>query len=239
MASNFWFGDKRSRISDILSEYGMTVMDYPQQYEGCPLLQLKMIHHFLKSCENWLSVEGQHNMLLMHCERGSWPVLAFMLAGLLLYRKIYIGEQRTLEMVYKQARRDFIQHFFPLNPQPSHLRYLHYITRQRGGPEWPLISRPFILDSIVLHVVPRFDADGGCRPYLIVHGQDSSPGNKSAKVLYEMPNAKKHLQRYGQVTSPNLTKWFERLGPRGGDGHIRHVILSKHAVKQRQNLQMG
>jgi hypothetical protein len=55
MASNFWSRDKRSRISDILSEYDMTVMDYPQQYEGCPLLQLEMIHHFLKSCENWLA----------------------------------------------------------------------------------------------------------------------------------------------------------------------------------------
>jgi len=200
MVSHFWSGDKRSQISDILSEYDMTVMDYPQQYEGCPLLQLEMIHHFLKSCENWLSVEGQHNMLLMHCERGGWPVLAFMLAGLLLYRKTYTGEQKTLDMVYKQARRDFIQQFFPLNPQPSHLRYLHYITRQGGGSEWPPISRPLILDSVVLHVVPRFDADGGCRPYLRVHGQDSSPGNKSAKVLYEMPKTKKHLQRYGQVT---------------------------------------
>ncbi|ONM24943.1 Formin-like protein 20 [Zea mays] len=105
-------------------------------------------------------------------------------------------------MVYKQARRDFIQQFFPLNPQPSHLRYLHYITRQGGGSEWPPISRPLILDSIVLHVVPRFDTDGGCRPYLIVHGQDSSPGNKSAKVLYEMPKTKKHLQRYGQAEVP-------------------------------------
>ncbi|CAL5071936.1 unnamed protein product [Urochloa decumbens] len=202
MVSNFWSGDKRSRISDILSEYDMTVMDYPQQYEGCPLLQLEMIHHFLKSCENWLSVEGQHNMLLMHCERGGWPVLAFMLAGLLLYRKTYTGEQKTLEMVYKQARRDFIQQFFPLNPQPSHLRYLHYITRQGSGSEWPPISRPLMLDSVVLHVVPRFDAEGGCRPYLRVHGQDSSPGNKSAKVLFEMPKTKKHLQRYGQAEVP-------------------------------------
>uniref|UniRef100_I1QBW4 Formin-like protein n=1 Tax=Oryza glaberrima TaxID=4538 RepID=I1QBW4_ORYGL len=211
MVSNFWSGDKRSRISDILSEYDMTVMDYPQQYEGCPLLQLEMIHHFLKSCENWLSVEGQHNMLLMHCERGGWPVLAFMLAGLLLYRKTYTGEQKTLEMVYKQARRDFIQQFFPLNPQSSHMRYLHYITRQGSGPEKPPISRPLILDSIVLHVVPRFDAEGGCRPYLRVHGQDSSPSNKSAKVLYEMPKTKKHLQRYGQAEVPVKVGAFCRV----------------------------
>uniref|UniRef100_A0ACD5V123 Uncharacterized protein n=1 Tax=Avena sativa TaxID=4498 RepID=A0ACD5V123_AVESA len=202
MVSNFWSGDKRSRISDILSEYDMTVMDYPQQYEGCPLLQLEMIHHFLKSCENWLSVEGQQNMLLMHCERGGWPVLAFMLAGLLLYRKTYTGEQKTLEMVYKQARRDFIQQFLKLNPQPSHLRYLHYVTRHGSGSEWPPISRTLVLDSVVLHTAPRFDSEGGCRPYLRIHGQDSGPGNKSAKVLFEMPKTKKQLRRYGQAEVP-------------------------------------
>jgi hypothetical protein len=46
-----------------------------------------MIHHFLRSGESWLSLE-QQNVLIMHCERGGWPVLAFMLAGLLLYRKL-------------------------------------------------------------------------------------------------------------------------------------------------------
>nr|XP_051215097.1 formin-like protein 5 isoform X2 [Lolium perenne] len=211
MVSNFWSGDKRSRISDILSEYDMTVMDYPQQYEGCPLLQLEMIHHFLKSCENWLSVEGQQNMLLMHCERGGWPVLAFMLAGLLLYRKTYAGEQKTLEMVYKQARRDFIQQFLKLNPQPSHLRYLHYVTRHGSGSEWPPVSRTLVLDSLVLHTTPRFDSDGGCRPYLRIHGQDSSPGNKSAKVLFEVPKTKKHLRRYGQAEVPVKLSAFCRV----------------------------
>ncbi|CAN6176072.1 unnamed protein product [Urochloa humidicola] len=211
IVSNFWSGGKRSRISDILSEYGITVMDYPQQYEGCPLLQLEMIHHFLISCENWLSVGGQHNMLLMHCDRGGWPVLAFMLAGLLLYRKTYTGEQKTLKMVYKKARWDFIQQFFPLNPQPSHLRYLHYITRKGSGSEWPPTRGPLILVSVVLHAVPRFDADGGCRPYLRVHGPDSSAGNKSTKVLFEMPKTKQHIQHYGQAEFPIKINVFCRV----------------------------
>ncbi|KAG1366834.1 putative formin-like protein 6 [Cocos nucifera] len=48
MVFNFREGDRRSQVSDILSDYNMTVMDYPQQYEGCPLLPLEMIHHFLR-----------------------------------------------------------------------------------------------------------------------------------------------------------------------------------------------
>ncbi|GKA28780.1 hypothetical protein Tco_0715025 [Tanacetum coccineum] len=33
MVCNFKEGDKRTQISDILSQYDMTVMEYPRQYE--------------------------------------------------------------------------------------------------------------------------------------------------------------------------------------------------------------
>ncbi|KAF3328666.1 formin-like protein 6 [Carex littledalei] len=112
-------------------------MDYPQNYEGCPLLPLEMVHHFLKSSETWLSMEGQHNILLLHCDKGGWPVLAFMLAGLLLYTKAYTGEQPTLEMVYNQAPKELLHVFSSLNPQRSHLRYLNYVTRLGNGHEQP------------------------------------------------------------------------------------------------------
>ncbi|RWW75444.1 hypothetical protein BHE74_00016541 [Ensete ventricosum] len=178
MVFNFKEGDKRSQISNILTESDMTVMDYPLQYEGCPLLSLEMIHHFLKSSESWLSLEGQHNVLLMHCERGGWPVLAFMLAGLLLYRKQYTGEQRTLEMVYKQAPKELHHLLSPLNPQPSHLRYLQYISRRGNAPEWPPKDIPFTLECLILRIVPNFDGEGGCRPMVRIYGQDPlAPNN--------------------------------------------------------------
>jgi len=70
MISNFGTRKEESPICHILSEYGMTVLDYPGHYEGCPLLTMEMIHCILKSSESWLSL-GQHNLLLMHCEKGS------------------------------------------------------------------------------------------------------------------------------------------------------------------------
>lgn len=200
MVFNFREGDKRSRISDILSEYDMTVMDYPQQYEGCPLLPLEMIHHFLRSSESWLSLEGQHNVLLMHCERGGWPVLAFMLAGLLLFRKQYSWEQKTLEMVYKQAPKELLQHLSLLNPQPSHLRYLHYISQRGSGSEWPPRDMPFALESMFLTIVPNFDGEGGCRAMVRVHGQDPlTPANRSSKILFETPRTRRQIRHYRQV----------------------------------------
>ncbi|GMJ04944.1 hypothetical protein HRI_004163600 [Hibiscus trionum] len=194
MVFNFREGDKRSQISDILTEYNMTVTDYPRQYGGCPLLPLEMIHQFFQSSERWLSSEGQQNVLLLHCERGGWPVLAFMLAGLLLYRKQYSGEQKTLEMLYKQAPRDLLKLLSPLNPQPSHLRYLHYISRRNLSTDWPPADTPRFLNYIILRVLPPLEGRDGCRPVIHVYGMDpKTPANRSCKLLFSTSKSKKQV----------------------------------------------
>uniref|UniRef100_A0A2C9UK09 Formin-like protein n=3 Tax=Manihot esculenta TaxID=3983 RepID=A0A2C9UK09_MANES len=199
MVFNFREGERRSQISDILSQYDMTVMDYPRQYEGCPMLSLEMIHHFLRSSGSWLSVEGQQNVLLMHCERGGWPVLAFMLAGLLLYRKQYSGEQKTLEMIYKQAPKELLHLLSPLNPQPSQLRYLQYISRQSFGSDWPPSDTPLVLDCLMLRALPLFEGGKGCRPVVRVYGQDpSKPANRTSKLLFSTSKTKKNVRHYLQ-----------------------------------------
>lgn len=201
MFFNFKEGDSRSHLSDLLSQYDMTVMEYPQQYERCPLLPLEMIHHFLRSSENWLSVEGQQHILLMLCERGGWPVLAFMLAGLLLYRKQFTGEQKTLEMVYKQAPRELLYLLTSLNPQPSQLRYLQYITRRNFRLDWPSLDVPLALDCVTLRVLPLYDDGQGCRPVLRVYGHDSSSrmSNISSRLLFSSSTVNKHIPYYQQV----------------------------------------
>ncbi|KAM5570824.1 formin-like protein 20 [Rosa sericea] len=200
MVFNFREGERRSQISDVLSQYDMTVMDYPRQYESCPLLPLEMIHHFLRSSESWLSLEGQQNVLLMHCERGGWPVLAFMLAGLLLYRKNYTGEQKTLDMVYKQAPKQLLHLLTPLNPQPSQLRYLQYISRRNLGADWPPSDTPLFLDCLILRNLPLFDDGKGCRPFIRVYGQDpSTPANRSSKLLFSNLKTKNNTHHYVQA----------------------------------------
>ncbi|XP_075523554.1 formin-like protein 20 isoform X2 [Primulina tabacum] len=196
MVFNFKEGERRSQISDVLSQYDMTVMDYPQQYEGCPLLPLEMIHHFLRSSESWLSLEGQQNVLLMHCERGGWPVLAFMLAGLLLYRKQYIGEQKTLEMVYKQAPRELLHLMSSSNSQPSQLRYLQYISRRNL--DWPPPDTPLDLACLILRVLPLYNGGRGCRPAVRIYGQDTSSktSSRSSKLLFSTSKRKKHIRLY-------------------------------------------
>ncbi|WOL01698.1 hypothetical protein Cni_G10415 [Canna indica] len=199
MVCNFRERDKRSQISDILSGFDIVVMDYPLQSEVCPLLPLVMIHHYLKSCESWLSMEGIHNVLLMHCDRRGWPVLSFMLASLLLHMKHYTAEQKTLEMVYKQAPKELLHLLCPLNPQPSHLRYLQYISRHGGLSDWPLPDAPFTLECLILRAIPRFDGEGGCRPMVHIFQQDHlTTTSSSQKTVFTTPRTKNHIHHYRQ-----------------------------------------
>ncbi|CAM0147625.1 unnamed protein product [Urochloa decumbens] len=199
MISNFGTRKEESPIYHILSDYGMTVLDYPGHYEGCPLLTMEMIHCILKSSESWLSL-GQHNLLLMHCEQGSWPVLAFMLAALLIYLGHYSDEQKTLDMLYKQSSLELLEMFSPLNPMPSQIRYLRYISTRNVMPEWPPADRALTLDCVILRMVPNFQGQGGFRPIFRIYGPDPlMPPDQTPKVLFSTPKKSNLVRFYSQA----------------------------------------
>nr|XP_009795104.1 PREDICTED: formin-like protein 18 isoform X1 [Nicotiana sylvestris]XP_016480369.1 PREDICTED: formin-like protein 18 [Nicotiana tabacum] len=199
LAFNFREGESQSLIAKDLSAHDVTIMDYPRHYEGCPLLTMEMINHFLRSSESWLSL-GQQNVLLMHCEWGGWPVLAFMLAALLIYRRHFTGEQKTLDMIYKQAPRELLYLSQPLNPIPSQLRYLQYVARRNMNTQWPPLDRALTLDCIIIRKIPNFDGEGGCRPIIRIYGQDPLiVADQSRKILFSTPKKNNVVHHYKQV----------------------------------------
>lgn len=214
MVFNFRDGESTSLMESVLSEHDMTtIMDYPRHYEGCPLLTMETVHHFLKSSENWLLL-SQQNILLAHCERGGWPVLAFMLASLLLYRKQFSGEEKTLEMMYKYAPRELLQLMSPLNPLPSQLRFLRYVSSRSVGSQWPPLDRAVTLDCINLKLVPDFDGEGGCRPIFRIYGQDPfMASDRTSKVLFSMPKRSKAVKHYKQVVCLFVCSFSLSLSP--------------------------
>lgn len=200
MVFNFGEGDKQSQITNLLSKYNMTVIDYPRHYENCPLLTMEMIHHFLRSSESWLSL-GQRNLLLMHGQMDALPVMAFMLAALLIYRKQFTGEQKILDMIYKQAPREILCLLSPLNPLPSQLRYLQYVSRRNMGSQWPPLDGALTLDYVILRCIPAMDREGGCRPIIRIYGQDPlMVVDRKTKVLFSMPQTSKAVRHLKQVT---------------------------------------
>ncbi|KAG5592384.1 hypothetical protein H5410_042898, partial [Solanum commersonii] len=202
LAFNFREGEKRSQFAEILCEYDVTVMDYPRQYEGCPVLPLSLIHHFLCICESWLSLQNHNNVILLHCERGGWPLLAFILASFLVFRKLQSGERKTLEMVYREAPKGLSQLLSPLNPFPSQLRYLQYISRRNISPEWPPPEQALSLDCLILRAIPRFDNQKGCRPIVRIFGRNLlSKDGLSTHMLYSMPKKGRSIRHYRQKDS--------------------------------------
>ncbi|OVA10331.1 Tensin phosphatase [Macleaya cordata] len=200
LAFNFREGEKRSQFAELLCEFDVTVVDYPRQYEGCPILPLPLIHHFLRVCESWLSMGDQQNIILLHCERGGWPLLAFLLASFLIFRKVHSAEHRVLDMIHREAPKGFLQLLSPLNPFPSQLRYLYYVARRNISPEWPPKERALSLDCLILRAIPSFDSQSGCRPIIRIFGRNLlSKGGLSTQMLFSMPKTKKSLRHYGQV----------------------------------------
>ncbi|KDP35414.1 hypothetical protein JCGZ_10797 [Jatropha curcas] len=201
LAFNFREGEKRSQFAKILCQYDVTVMDYPRQYEGCPLLPLSLIQHFLRVSESWLSFGNHQNIILIHCERGGWPLLAYLLASFLIFNKFHSGERRTLEIVHREAPKGFLQLLSPFNPFPSQLRYLQYVARRNIAPEWPPPERTLSLDCVILRAIPSFDSENGCRPIIRIFGRDlHTKGGLSTHMLFSMSKKKKtNLRHYCQA----------------------------------------
>ncbi|KAJ4883246.1 Formin-like protein [Raphanus sativus] len=183
MVCNFRAGDQRSQISTVLSQYDMTVIDYPNQHESVPLLPLQVIDNFLRSSESWL---GQQNVVLMHCERGSLHLLDFMLSALLLYNRRYHGDH--LELAYNQASKKLLGLSSALNTKPSQLRYLRYISTRDLDSDWPPSEAPLLLDCLILRGLSNFEWRKDWRPSLRVFGQDhKASANRSSILLFSTP----------------------------------------------------
>ncbi|KAJ4792637.1 Formin-like protein [Rhynchospora pubera] len=201
MVFNFGASEsKQSRIGRILSEHNITVMDYPRHYEGCPILPMGTLRDLLKSSETWLARDRR--FLLMHSEQGGWPILAFVLSALLIYFKHYNDEQKTLEMIYKQASSQLLELFSPLDPMPSQLRYLQYVSQRNLDSEWPPIDRALTLNRMIIRIIPDSDGLGGLRPMFRICGQDPlTPNDSNPKLLFSTPKDKKTIRLYRKADS--------------------------------------
>ncbi|CAL0304930.1 unnamed protein product [Lupinus luteus] len=198
MVCNFHEEGDKLKTNNNFCKHNVTLMDYPGQYQRWPVPKMEVICRFLKSCGNWLS-SGEHNVLLMHCDRGGgWHVLAFMLAALLIFRKQCNREEMALDMVYKQAPREILHLMMPLDPISSQLRYLEYVSKWNVALDWPELDRALRLDCIILRYIPNFDGKCVCQPMFRIYGQDPARADKSSNILYSMPKRAKNVRAYKQ-----------------------------------------
>ncbi|XP_037428049.1 formin-like protein 20 [Triticum dicoccoides] len=135
---------------------------------------------------------------------AAWPALAFAMASLLVYIEEAAPERTTLDAVYGRAPVELLSACSALDPRPSHLRYLQYVTRLRDkGALMGMKQQPFVLDCLILRAVPDFDGSGGCRPVVRVHGEPREPSAdvSSTEVLFSTPRIKQQFKNYKQAES--------------------------------------
>ncbi|XP_027338399.1 formin-like protein 13 [Abrus precatorius] len=194
LVCNFRNEETKTKMFDV---NGVTLTEYPRHHLGCPVLKMEDTWRFLRSCKNWLSREHR-NVVLMHCERGCWPVLAFTLAALFVFGKHYEGEKRSLEMVYEQAPRQLLHSMMAINQIPSQLRYLQYVSTWHGVLGLPLLERVIRLDSIVLRFMPDFDGQARSCPMFRIYGHDPFVADANAKLLCSTLERRKTVPAYEQ-----------------------------------------
>ncbi|XP_071724907.1 formin-like protein 18 [Rutidosis leptorrhynchoides] len=191
-------GTKGSMISSVAMELDIPAVDYPWDYEGCPLLSIEVIRHFLSSSESWL--QAAEHKLIMYSELGGWPVLAFMVAALMLYRKKFSIETKALDTVHYQVPSNLLPEMVPIDPKPSQLRYLHYVSRRYADAEWPPKEKALTLDCVIMRMIPDFDGKGGCCPIFRIYGRDPLLHvDKTPKLLFSTPRRKKNIRYYNQA----------------------------------------
>ena len=103
-------------------------------------------------------------------------------------------------MIYRQAPRELLHLLSLLNPLPSQLRYLQYVSRRNVATDWPPLDRALTLDCVIIRLIPNFDGEGGCRPIFRIYGQDPFlVPDRTPKMLFSTPKRSKAVRHYKQV----------------------------------------
>ncbi|CAN1120127.1 Formin-like protein 20 [Linum perenne] len=79
-----------------------------------------------------------------------------------------VESRRLLKWFISKPLESFFIFLSTLNPYPSQLRYLQYISRRNFGIDWPPADTPLVLDCLMLRVMLVFEGGKGCRPTVSV-----------------------------------------------------------------------
>uniref|UniRef100_A0A0D9VVI1 C2 tensin-type domain-containing protein n=1 Tax=Leersia perrieri TaxID=77586 RepID=A0A0D9VVI1_9ORYZ len=216
-------GNGKASVDDaLLRRHGVSSVAHYPCHAHAPCLPLATTRALLASCVDWLVTGAQRNVLLMHCDARAWPALALAIASLLVHTEDQpaAAPTTTLAAVYGRAPASLLAFGSPLDPHPSHLRYLQYVTRLRGssssikGMMTMMMTKgnepSLVLDCIILRSVPDFDGYGGCRPVVRVHGRHGGDDD-SPEILFTTSRIKQRFRQYTQAKNAVIKANIECL----------------------------
>ncbi|XP_033727865.1 LOW QUALITY PROTEIN: uncharacterized protein LOC117317245 [Pecten maximus] len=124
---------------------------------------LERLCNICKAMDSWLSTDARH-VVVVHC-KGSTSRIAVVIAAFMHYCSICASADQALD---RFAMKRFYDDKLGGITLPSQIRYVEYFYGLLSG-AIKINSNPLYLHHIVIHGVPNFDTQGGCRPFIKVY----------------------------------------------------------------------
>ncbi|XP_038047140.1 uncharacterized protein LOC119721241 isoform X2 [Patiria miniata] len=139
----------------------------PQVYDlGWPdhlAPSLEKLCSICKHIETWLKADS-HNVVVLHCKGGRGPIGVVVLAYM-NYINITSSAETAMD---RYAMKRFMEAKTESSMHPSQHRYVNYFTGLLTK-SIQVNSAPLFLHHVLIHGVPNYDINGGCRPFLRVY----------------------------------------------------------------------
>ncbi|XP_066431647.1 tensin-1 isoform X9 [Eleutherodactylus coqui] len=153
----FNLSERRHDISKLHSK----VLDFGWPDLHAPALE--KVCSICKAMDTWLNADP-HNVVVIH-NRGNRGRTGVVVAAYMHYSNISASADQALDRF--AMRRFYEDKVLPVG-QPSQKRYIHYFSGLLSG-AIKMNNKPLFLHHVIMHGIPNFESQGGCRPFLKIY----------------------------------------------------------------------
>ncbi|XP_030830306.1 uncharacterized protein LOC115918345, partial [Strongylocentrotus purpuratus] len=139
---------------------------------------LERLCSICKQMETWMK-GNLNNVVVLHCKGGRGPI-GVVVSAFMNYLSITSANDSTMD---RHAMKRFLDAKGWSGMHPSQMRYIDYFSGLLTN-SIQINSSPLFLHHAVIHGVPNYDSNGGCRPFLRIY-QGMSPVYTSG--VYTVP----------------------------------------------------
>ncbi|KAL0985583.1 hypothetical protein UPYG_G00158900 [Umbra pygmaea] len=124
---------------------------------------LDKICSICKAMDTWLSADS-HNVVVLH-NKGNRGRTGVVVAAYMHYSNISASADQALDRF--AMKRFYEDKVLPVG-QPSQKRYVEYFSGLLSG-HIKINNKPLFLHHVIMHGIPDFESNGGCRPFLKIY----------------------------------------------------------------------
>uniref|UniRef100_A0A8C9T5W8 Tensin 1 n=1 Tax=Scleropages formosus TaxID=113540 RepID=A0A8C9T5W8_SCLFO len=144
-----------------ISKLNPKVLDFGWPDHHAPALD--KICSICKAMDTWLNADP-HNVVVLH-NKGNRGRTGVVVAAYMHYSNISASADQALDRF--AMKRFYEDKVLPVG-QPSQKRYIQYFSGLLSG-HIKINNKPLFLHHVIMHGIPNFESQGGCRPFLKIY----------------------------------------------------------------------